>query len=199
MPRVVVDAEPDTVAICHCQICQRRTGVPLTCNAYFPKSKVRLEGEHRIYTRDVRRGANCTTTSAQPAVQRSAGLSICVQITLVSRLGASTTGISRLRWRRSGRRRCALGQCCQRAFSISRALDRLRARVKRFHVLLRRMRPEVGTSRQFAATQHFGRFRSEADVHRGVASTVSVADEPRSRIDRTEIPQCGWIAAAAIS
>jgi len=54
--RVVVEAEPDTVAICHCQICQRRTGVPLTCNAYFPKSKVRLEGEHRIYTRDCPEG-----------------------------------------------------------------------------------------------------------------------------------------------
>ena len=46
--RVVVEGEPDTVAICHCQMCQRRAGVPLTCNAYFRKSKVRLEGEHRI-------------------------------------------------------------------------------------------------------------------------------------------------------
>jgi hypothetical protein len=36
----------------------------------------------------------------------------------------------------------------------------------------------VGTSRQFAATQHFGRFRSEADMHRDVASTASVADDP---------------------
>jgi hypothetical protein len=54
--RVVVEAEPDIVGICHCQICQRRTGVPLTCNAYFPKSKVRLEGEHRIYTRDCPEG-----------------------------------------------------------------------------------------------------------------------------------------------
>ena len=50
--RVVVEGEPDTVALCHCQMCQRRAGVPLTCNAYFRKSKVRLEGEHRIYTRD---------------------------------------------------------------------------------------------------------------------------------------------------
>src|SRR5215510_4324209 len=65
--RVVVEAEPDIVGICHCQICQRRTGVPLTCNAYFPKSKVRLEGEHRIYTRDCPEDANCTTTSARPA------------------------------------------------------------------------------------------------------------------------------------
>src|SRR5262245_41274503 len=54
--RVVVEAEPDIVGICHCQFCQRRTGVPLTCNAYFPKSKVRLEGEHRIYTRDCPEG-----------------------------------------------------------------------------------------------------------------------------------------------
>src|SRR5262252_3576905 len=54
--RVVVEAEPDTVSVCHCQICQRRTGVPLTCNAYFPKSKVRLEGEHRIYTRECPEG-----------------------------------------------------------------------------------------------------------------------------------------------
>src|SRR5262249_23928054 len=54
--RVVVEAEPGTVAICHCQICQRRTGVPLSCNAYFQKSKVRLEGDHRIYTRDCPEG-----------------------------------------------------------------------------------------------------------------------------------------------
>src|SRR5262249_34091630 len=54
--RVVVEAEPDTVSVCHCQICQRRTGVPLTCNAYFPKSKVQLEGEHRIYTRECPEG-----------------------------------------------------------------------------------------------------------------------------------------------
>src|SRR5262249_51542078 len=76
----------------------------------------------------VQRDANCTIISARPAAQRSAGPSICVQITLVSRFGVSTTGISRLPWRRSGRRRCALGQCCHQAFSISRALDRFRAR-----------------------------------------------------------------------
>src|SRR5215831_10887378 len=79
----------------------------------------------------VQRDANCAITSARPAARRLAGLTICVQITLVSRLGVSTTGISRLPWRRSGRRRCALGQCCHQAFSISRALDRFRARVKR--------------------------------------------------------------------
>ena len=129
--RVVVEAEPDTVGICHCQICQRRTGVPLTCNAYFPKRRFSLRASTESIPGSVQTDANCTIISARPAARRSAGLSICVQITLVSRLGVSTTGISRLPWRRSGRRRCALGQCCQQAFSISRALDRFRARVKR--------------------------------------------------------------------
>jgi hypothetical protein len=124
-----------------------------------------LEGEHRIYTRDCPEGANCTTTSARSAAQRSAGLSICVQISLVSRLGASTTGISRLPWRRSGRRRCA-GPCCQRAFSIFRAVDRFRARVKLLSGFAAAHEFAVSTSRQFAETQHFGLLRSEADIGR---------------------------------
>ena len=48
-------------SVCHCQFCQRRTGVPLTCNAYFPKSKVRLEGEHKIYSRDAADGRKMDT------------------------------------------------------------------------------------------------------------------------------------------
>ena len=128
--RVVVEAEPDTVGICHCQICQRRTGVPLTCNAYFPKSKVRLEGEHRIYTRDCPEGRKlhnhfCSmvgwTLDLRP---NQFGVAV----------GCFNDRIFRLQWRRSGRRRCALGQCCQRAFSIFRVLDRFRARVKCFHM-----------------------------------------------------------------
>jgi hypothetical protein len=50
-PIAAVDGEPDFVSICH-HFCQRRTGVPLTCNAYFPKSNIRLEGEHKIYSRE---------------------------------------------------------------------------------------------------------------------------------------------------
>ena len=47
--RVVVSCEPVFVNLCHCQDCQRRSGVPLTWNAYFPKSETVLEGEYRIY------------------------------------------------------------------------------------------------------------------------------------------------------
>ena len=49
---VVVSCEPEFINVCHCQDCQRRSGVPLTCNAYFPKSETVLEGEYRIYERD---------------------------------------------------------------------------------------------------------------------------------------------------
>jgi len=48
----VVEGEPIIVNICHCRRCQRRTGAPMSSNAYFPKAAVRLEGEYKIYTRD---------------------------------------------------------------------------------------------------------------------------------------------------
>jgi hypothetical protein len=49
--RVIATGEPNNVNVCHCQDCQRRSGVPWTSNAYYKKSSVRLEGPHRIYTR----------------------------------------------------------------------------------------------------------------------------------------------------
>ena len=50
--RLIAAGEPEFVNICHCTECQRRSGVPLTCNAYFLKDNVRLEGEYKVYTRD---------------------------------------------------------------------------------------------------------------------------------------------------
>jgi len=64
--RDIVEAELDFVSICHCQICPRRTRVPLTCNAYFPKSKVRLEGQHKIYSRDAAEGRKMHTYFCPP-------------------------------------------------------------------------------------------------------------------------------------
>jgi hypothetical protein len=49
--RVVVASEPTVVNVCHCRDCQRRSGVPWTSNAYFPKESVRLEGPNNVYTR----------------------------------------------------------------------------------------------------------------------------------------------------
>jgi hypothetical protein len=54
--RVIATGEPNAVGICHCTECQRRSGVPLTYNAYFPKVQVRLEGEHKVYARAAAEG-----------------------------------------------------------------------------------------------------------------------------------------------
>jgi hypothetical protein len=48
---VIVTSEPVMVNVCHCHDCQRRSGVPWTSNAYFPKEHVRLDGPNKIYTR----------------------------------------------------------------------------------------------------------------------------------------------------
>ena len=49
--RVITSGEPYMVNICHCQDCQRRSGVPWTSNAYYKKTSVRLEGPYNVYTR----------------------------------------------------------------------------------------------------------------------------------------------------
>ena len=48
---VTVSVEPTVVNVCHCRDCQRRSGVPWTSNAYFPRGNVRLDGPNNIYTR----------------------------------------------------------------------------------------------------------------------------------------------------
>ena len=59
---------------------------------------------------------------ARPAARLLAGHLICVQIFLALRLGASTTAISRLPFCQPGKRRCTVGWCGQRTFSISHAV-----------------------------------------------------------------------------
>jgi len=54
--RVIVTGEPKSVTVCHCGACQRLSGVPWTCNAFYPRSDVRLEGPHKIYVREGQAG-----------------------------------------------------------------------------------------------------------------------------------------------
>ena len=49
--RFTVTADPVMVNMCHCTECQRRSGVPLTVNAYFRESDVKIEGDHTVYSR----------------------------------------------------------------------------------------------------------------------------------------------------
>jgi hypothetical protein len=89
---------------------------------------------------------------------------ICVQISLVLRLGASTTAISRLPSNQSGRRICALfGRCCQRKFCISRAVARFRAQADGTSSIVRYRIPaidpaEVGPSVPFSSEPHGRRY-----------------------------------------
>jgi len=56
--RAVVTGEPAVVNICHCTDCQRRTGVPLTSNAYFRVADMRLDGDYKTYSRATSSGRN---------------------------------------------------------------------------------------------------------------------------------------------
>src|SRR5258708_6359452 len=54
--RATVAAEPAIVMMCHCTSCQRRSGVPLTVNAYFKGDDVKLEGDFQIFERPAPEG-----------------------------------------------------------------------------------------------------------------------------------------------
>lgn len=46
---ITCEGEPDPVVMCHCLLCQRRTGVPFQIGAYFLKENIRIEGETKPY------------------------------------------------------------------------------------------------------------------------------------------------------
>src|SRR5262249_20614250 len=47
---------PDSILICHCTDCQRRTGAVFGSSAFYKKSQVRVEGPSHLYTRDGQEG-----------------------------------------------------------------------------------------------------------------------------------------------
>ena len=49
--RVITLGEPDSVYVCHCLACQRRTGSVIHNGTRWMKDQVRIEGEHRVYGR----------------------------------------------------------------------------------------------------------------------------------------------------
>jgi hypothetical protein len=84
--RVIATGEPDRVYLCHCKACQRRTGTAFHFGATYPKERVRLDGERKIYERDADSGyrigfhfcPSCGTTlywegGPQPSGLRSRG------------------------------------------------------------------------------------------------------------------------------
>ena len=49
--RAITSGDPDSVYVCHCKACQRRTGAVIHNGSRWLKSQVRIEGEHKTYGR----------------------------------------------------------------------------------------------------------------------------------------------------
>lgn len=48
---VYTDADPDIVVMCHCELCQRRTGTSYNLGAWFAKQDLHVSGATKQYTR----------------------------------------------------------------------------------------------------------------------------------------------------
>ena len=58
--RAVTEGEPYVVSMCHCTACQRRTGAPFGVGAYFKSAQVKVEGDHRSWSRQGSSGGTLT-------------------------------------------------------------------------------------------------------------------------------------------
>ena len=56
--RMTVEGEPHVVSMCHCQVCQRRTGSTYSVHAYFSRCNVKIEGSPKSYSRSANSGRN---------------------------------------------------------------------------------------------------------------------------------------------
>ncbi|MBM68094.1 MAG: aldehyde-activating protein [Haliea sp.] len=58
--KLSISGEPEIVAICSCEQCQRRTGSVYSAHAFFPRDGVTIKGDHRTFTRDSDSGKKVT-------------------------------------------------------------------------------------------------------------------------------------------
>jgi len=49
--KAIASGEPESVYVCHCKACQRRTGAIIHNGSRWSKSQVRIEGERKVYGR----------------------------------------------------------------------------------------------------------------------------------------------------
>ncbi len=49
--KITCEGEPTEIYICHCELCQRRTGSTFNVNALFDSAHVSVEGESETYQR----------------------------------------------------------------------------------------------------------------------------------------------------
>jgi hypothetical protein len=118
--RAVTSGEPLRVSVCHCITCQRRTGSVLSCNAYFQKSSVRIEGAAGLYARRAESGRevrnNFCPDCATTCTGRLMSLPICMEWQSVR----SPIPHSLRRHSPSGRKPCTVGSTCRIRSTIQR-------------------------------------------------------------------------------
>jgi hypothetical protein len=49
--RITVAGEPNSISMCHCLLCQKRTGSTYSVHAYYPCDAVAIEGSAKCYAR----------------------------------------------------------------------------------------------------------------------------------------------------
>lgn len=54
--RVAAEGDPDSIVMCSCTACQRRSGSPFGEGAYWHRSKLTISGDAREYVRDAESG-----------------------------------------------------------------------------------------------------------------------------------------------
>jgi hypothetical protein len=118
--RAITSGEPESVYVCHCKACQRRTGAIIHNGSRWLKTQVRIEGEHKIYGRIADSGFEITFISAQIAAPASSGKVIATRRPAASLSAASRTRISRHRPPPAGRSLCTRGSDCPRIPRTSR-------------------------------------------------------------------------------
>jgi hypothetical protein len=58
--RAACEGEPVRGSVCHCLDCQKRTGAPFGCTAWFPEAQVETQGEPTLWTRRGDEGGGAT-------------------------------------------------------------------------------------------------------------------------------------------
>lgn len=54
--RVLTRGEPDTISMCHCDECQRRSGSPFGVGVFFRNDQVEISGAHNSFRRPAPEG-----------------------------------------------------------------------------------------------------------------------------------------------
>jgi hypothetical protein len=117
--RAITSGEPESVYVCHCKACQRRTGAIIHNGSRWLKSQVRIEGEHKIYARKGDSGFEIRFHFC-PNCGSSVFWAIAARQPAASRSAASPTRVSRPRFHPDMKSRCTRGWDCLGILRTSR-------------------------------------------------------------------------------